>query len=95
MKRIAVCIITCNTGHLLRRCLQSVLVENPDEILVVDNGSRDGTVELLGQFFIGYQVTYLGSFIGFLYGFLFGFVIGYFISWLYNWMAGFRENQRK
>jgi len=50
---------------------------------------------LLGQFFIGYQVTYLGSFIGFLYGFLFGFLIGYFISWLYNWMAGFREKLRK
>jgi GT2 family glycosyltransferase len=65
MKRIAVCIITCNTGHLLRRCLQSVLVENPDEILVVDNGSRDGTVEMLKTEFPSVPVLALEKNIGF------------------------------
>jgi hypothetical protein len=48
---------------------------------------------LLGQFFIGYRVTFAGSIIGFLYGMGLGFVVGYMIAGLYNWMANFREKR--
>jgi hypothetical protein len=49
---------------------------------------------LLGQFFIGYQVTVLGSFIGFGYGFVVGFVGGFFTTKIYNRFAGLREARR-
>src|SRR5574342_541774 len=48
-------------------------------------------LSLLGQFFIGYKVTFLGSLIGFGYGFVSGFVIGYFIAATYNWLADLRH----
>lgn len=46
---------------------------------------------LLGQFFIGYQVTFVGSLIGFGYGFLMGFLIGFFVAKMYNLLADLRE----
>ena len=62
--------------------------------LVIKGGEVVGPhLALLGQFFIGYQVTFAGSFIGFLYGLLFGFVVGYVVAGLYNWIANFREKQ--
>lgn len=45
---------------------------------------------LLGQFFIGYRVTFVGSLIGFAYGFVLGFLVGYAIAWLYNQLLGWR-----
>jgi len=50
---ISVCIVTYKARDLLRDCLQS-LVENTGvkyEIIVVDNGSRDGVGEMLRQEF--------------------------------------------
>ncbi len=41
-------------------------------------------LKLLGQFFIGYKVSFLGSIIGFLYGFAVGTICGTFIGWIYN-----------
>jgi hypothetical protein len=46
---------------------------------------------LLGQFFIGYRVTFLGSLIGFAYGFVTGFGVGYFVAIVYNWMVARRS----
>ena len=46
---------------------------------------------LLGQYFIGYQVTFWGSLVGFAYGFLCGFVAGYLISTMYNWLVDRKE----
>jgi hypothetical protein len=46
---------------------------------------------LLGQFFIGYRVTFLGSLIGFAYGFVTGSGVGYFVSIVYNWMVARRS----
>ena len=37
-------------------------------------------LSLLGQFFIGYRVSFVGSVIGFAYGFGSGFAVGCFIS---------------
>lgn len=48
---------------------------------------------LLGQFFIGYRVTFLGSLVGFVYGAVSGFLLGYLVARLYNWLAGLRDDR--
>lgn len=48
---------------------------------------------LLGQFFIGYQVTFLGSLVGFAYGFVTGFVAGFLTAKIYNWIVSLREGR--
>jgi hypothetical protein len=66
-------------------------------ILAGGHISQDGEREigpnlaLLGQFFIGYRVTFVGSLIGFVYGFALGTITGTIISRLYNWFSSFRE----
>jgi hypothetical protein len=51
-------------------------------------------LSLLGHFFLGYRVSFVGSLIGFAYGFACGFVGGYLVAWLYNLIAGLREGKR-
>ena len=64
-------------------------------ILLIKGGDVVGPhLSLLGQFFIGYTVTFAGSLVGFLYGLITGFGIGYVIAFLYNWIAGLRERRR-
>ena len=46
---------------------------------------------LLGQFFIGYRVTFLGSFVGFAYGVVSGFIVGYFMATIYNFVVARRD----
>ena len=59
--------------------------------LVLKGGDIVGpNLSLLGQFFIGYEVTWLGSIIGFLYGFVLGFSIGFLQANIYNWIANKR-----
>lgn len=59
--------------------------------LVLKGGNVVGPhLSLLGQFFIGYRVTFLGSLIGFAYAFVCGFVAGFFISWMYNRLVDLR-----
>ncbi len=48
-------------------------------------------LDLLGQFLIGYKVSFLGSFIGFAYGFALGSLAGSLISWIYNLFVYFRN----
>ncbi len=52
-------------------------------------------LQLLGQFFIGYKVTFFGSIIGFVYGFAAGSIFGTLISWLYNKIISIRNNKRE
>jgi hypothetical protein len=49
---------------------------------------------LLGQFFIGYKVTFLGSLVGFAWGFAYGFAGGYVVSSLYNRVVVYRVQRR-
>src|ERR1041384_1691215 len=54
--------------------------------------SEDGDVvgphlALLGQFFIGYKVTFVGSLMGFAYAFFVGFVVGYCVTAMYNYLV--------
>ena len=47
---ISICIVTYNTCDYLRACLKSIMQYPPVaefEIIVVDNSSRDGTVQML------------------------------------------------
>jgi len=53
--------------------------------LVLKGGEPVGPhLSLLGQYFIGYKVSFLGSFIGFAYGFTLGTLSGSLIGWIYN-----------
>lgn len=56
--------------------------------LVVKGGETVGPhLALLGQYFIGYSVTWIGGFIGLLYGFAVGYCIGYAYARIYNWVV--------
>jgi N-acetylglucosaminyl-diphospho-decaprenol L-rhamnosyltransferase len=44
---MAVGIVSFNTRDLLQRCLESVVAAGASDIVVVDNGSTDGTVQLV------------------------------------------------
>ena len=61
-------------------------------IWLVVRGPTDGQMvgphlELLNQYFPGYEVTVLGSFIGLFYGAITGAVIGWVIAFVYNTVA--------
>ncbi len=60
--------------------------------LVLKGGDHVGShLRLLSQFFIGYEVTFLGSFIGLVYGFILGTLSGALIAWIYNKFVKFRN----
>jgi hypothetical protein len=64
--------------------------------LVLRGGQVVGpNLRLLGQYFIGYRVTFVGSLIGLAYGFGCGFLIGYFVARLYNWLVDRKERARQ
>ena len=57
-------------------------------ILVLKGGPSVGQhLTLLGQFFPGYSVTFLGSLVGFFYAFVIGFLIGAALGIVYNRIA--------
>jgi len=49
-------------------------------------------LSLLRQFFVGYEVSFVGSLIGFAYAFACGFVAGYLVSLVYNRVVKRRLN---
>jgi len=51
-------------------------------------------LNLLGNFFPGYKVTWPGAFIGFAYAFVSGAVIAWGIAWIYNFVVHFRLKKR-
>lgn len=62
--------------------------------LVVKGGERVGPhLSLLGQYLIGYRVTFLGSLIGLGYGLVLGFLAGYLVATVYNWLVS-RKTER-
>ena len=64
--------------------------------LILKGGETIGPhLALLGQFFIGYRVTFIGSLIGFGYGFITGFLAGYLIAMLYNLFGRRRRDRRE
>jgi hypothetical protein len=60
-------------------------------ILLLDGGPKAGLhLKLLGNYFIGYTVTWPGAFIGFGWGFVAGAAVGWTIGTLYNRIVGIR-----
>jgi len=60
--------------------------------LIIKDGPVVGPhLALLGQFLIGYRVTFVGSLIGFAYRFVLGFGVAYGVARMYNWLADVRE----
>ena len=56
--------------------------------LVIQGGQQVGKhLGLLGHYFIGYKVTYVGSAIGFVWAFLTGFVAIWLLVSVYNFVA--------
>ena len=49
---VSVTIVTYNSGRFIKRCIESVLAQKYPlkEIIVIDNASTDGTIDLLDQF---------------------------------------------
>ena len=64
---VSVTIVTYNSGRFIKRCLESVLEQKyPNlEVIVVDNASTDGTVDLLEQFEDRCTIHYNDENIGF------------------------------
>jgi len=58
-------------------------------VLVVKGGEVVGPhLSLLGIFFPGYSVTFIGSLIGFVYAFVVGYGFGRTVSLVYNRLVG-------
>src|SRR6516225_7846263 len=64
---VSVTLVTYNSGRFIKRCLESVLEQKyPNlEVIIVDNASTDGTVEILEQFSEQCQIHYNDENIGF------------------------------
>jgi GT2 family glycosyltransferase len=64
---VSVTLVTYNSGRFIKRCLESVLAQKYPhrEIIVVDNASTDGTVDILEQFEDRIQVYYNNENVGF------------------------------
>jgi GT2 family glycosyltransferase len=64
---VSVTIVTYNSGRFIKRCLESVLEQKylNMEVIVIDNASTDGTVDLLEQFAERCRIYYNDENIGF------------------------------
>jgi GT2 family glycosyltransferase len=64
---VSVTIVTYNSGRFIKRCLESVLEQKyPSlEVIVIDNASTDGTVDILEQFADRCRIHYNDENIGF------------------------------
>jgi len=64
---VSVTLVTWNSGQFIKRCLESVLAQKYEfkEIIVVDNASTDGTIDILEQFEDRIQIIYNDDNLGF------------------------------
>src|SRR6478609_4308275 len=64
---VSVTIVTYNSGRFIKKCLESVLAQRYQrkEIIIVDNASDDGTVDILEQFEDRCRVVYNSENVGF------------------------------
>ena len=64
---VSVTIVTYNSGRFIKRCLESALAQKYDkiEIIVIDNNSTDGTIDILEPFEDRCRIVYNDTNIGF------------------------------
>jgi len=64
---VSVTIVTYNSGRFIKRCLESVLEQKYQnlEVVIVDNASTDGTVDILEQFSESCRIYYNDENLGF------------------------------
>jgi GT2 family glycosyltransferase len=64
---VSVTLVTYNSGRFIKRCLESVLAQKSVaiEIIIVDNASTDGTLDILEQFEDRCRIVYNDENIGF------------------------------
>ncbi|HEY4087081.1 MAG TPA: glycosyltransferase, partial [Bryobacteraceae bacterium] len=64
---VSVTIVTFNSGRFIKRCIESVLDQKYPlkEIIVIDNNSTDGTVDILEQLEDRCRIVYNEENIGF------------------------------
>src|ERR1035438_3799352 len=64
---VSVTIITYNSGRFIKRCLESILDQDYPfkEVIVVDNNSIDGTIDILEPFEDRCRIIYNEENIGF------------------------------
>ncbi|MCL6647226.1 MAG: glycosyltransferase family 2 protein [Chloroflexi bacterium] len=65
MLELAVIIVSFNTRDLLRACLASLAPDAPAEVWVVENGSRDGSPEMVAREFPDVRLLLPGANLGF------------------------------
>jgi len=64
---VSVTIVTYNSGRFIKRCLESALAQKYEkiEIIVIDNNSSDGTIDILEPFEDRCRIVYNDANIGF------------------------------
>src|SRR5579862_3495241 len=64
---VSITIVTFNSGRFIKRCIESVLEQNYPfkEIIVIDNNSSDGTIDILEPFEDRCRIVYNEENIGF------------------------------
>src|SRR5580700_9994521 len=64
---VTVTVVTYNSGRFIKRCLESVLEQKYGnlEVVVIDNASTDGTVDILEQFTDRCRIYYNDENVGF------------------------------
>jgi hypothetical protein len=60
-------------------------------LLLKDGENVGAHLQLLGNYFPGYSVSWMGSVIGLFYGAFVGGIVGWFIGTIYNRVVGLRN----
>lgn len=56
--------------------------------LLATQGIADAWVNLIGNAYLGYHLSFGGVIIGMIWGFVDAFIGGYLFAWLYNYFVG-------
>ena len=86
--------------HRMTLCLTFALIAGlavflVTAILLLKGGESVGPhLALLGQFFPGYTVSWIGSLVGFFWGALLGSILGFIFGSVYNQVVDLRNEDR-